>query len=307
MKIVKLYIVVFFFGLLLFIFGCDNPVPTELVQDNSAQESPVQVQVLTKDTSNEYYSNGFDTTGVATTYSGTSDVVTISGVKVTVNNITTSSSLAQAVFFDKSHAVHSSNGGVMGYLTIAPGIVKFNNQRAAKILYHLRFNDHGIHRDTVLGYQYILSQNSAIPFNFDYGSAISFQLDQMNGGMQYSFNIPTPEEITGRVNLTGKKVNGNLNALLEWNASTLSNTKVVEIILGVMVKGTNTSYPLYKLSANDNGKLSVPPKLLNEIPFNKYDRFVFTFIRQFIIHHNEQGNDLTVYSQSIHSIILNIP
>ena len=307
MKIVKSYIVVIFFGLLLVMFGCDNPASTELVQDNSTQESPVQVQVLTKDTSNEYYSNGYDTTGVATTYSGTSNVITVSGVKVTVNNITTSSSLAQAIFFDKSHPVHSSNGGVMGYLTTSPGVVRFNNQRAAKILYHLRFNDHGVHRDTVLGYQYLLSQNSVIPFNFPYGSDISFELDQPIGGMQYGFNIPTPEEITGKVKLTGKKLYGNLNAVLQWNIASVSNTKVAEVILGVMVKGTNTSYPLYQLNANDNGNLTIPPKLLNDIPFNKYDRFVFTFVRQFIIHHNEQGNDLTVYSQSIHSIILNIP
>ncbi|MHB1686453.1 MAG: hypothetical protein ACYCVH_03640 [Ignavibacteriaceae bacterium] len=306
MKKVKSYIVVIISGLLLYVFGCDNPAPTELIQDISSEVNPVQVQVLTKDTSNEYYSNGFDTTGVANIYSGTSDVITVSGVKVTVHNFTTSSSLAQAIFFDKSHPVHSSNGGVMGYLTRAPGIVKFNNRTAAKIPYHLRFNDHGIHRDTVLGYQYLLSQNSFVPFNYNYGSVISFQLNQMNG-MQFSFNIPTPDEITGKVKLTGNKLNGDLNAVVEWNKSTLSNPGNMKIILGVMVKGTNTSYPLYQLSANDNGKLTVPPKLLNELPFNKFDRFVFTFVRQFKIYHNEQGNDLTVFSQSIHSIILNIP
>ena len=306
MKIVKSYIVVIFFGLSLLVIGCDNPAPTELVQDNSAQGNPVQVQVLTKDTSNEYYSNGYDTTGV-TNYSDSSDVITVSGVKVTVNNVTTSSSLAQAVFFDKSHPIHTSTGGIMGYMTTAPGIVLFNNQRAAKVPYHLRFNDRGFHRDTVLGYDYVLSQHSATPFNFIYGSDISFQLNQMNGGMQYSFNIPTPEEITGKVKLTGKKANRSLNAELQWNVPILSKNKVAEIILGVMVKGTNISFPLYKLSVNDNGDITVPPKLLNELPFNRYDRFVFTFIRQFIFHHNKQGNDLTVFSQSIHSIILNIP
>jgi len=278
MKKVKSYIVVIISGLLFYVYGCDNPAPTQLVQDNPVAQNPVQVQVLTKDTSNEYYSNGFDTTGVATNYSGNTDVITISGIKTTAAGITTNNYLAQAIFFDRSKPVSTPRGKMMGYSTRNVGVVRFNSQIAWIIPYHLRFNDVGVHVDTVLGGQYLLS-GSLNPFNFMYNSTVVFQLTKLMGNGRVSFDIPTPDEITGKVDLTGSKSNQTLNAVLHWNKSTLTNSNI-EIILGVKVKGTNISFPLYMLVTTDSGKLTVPTKLLNGIPFANYDRLVFTFVRK---------------------------
>ncbi len=309
MKKVKSYIVVIFSGLLLYTAGCDNPAPTQLVQDNPDSQNPVQVQVLTKDTSNEYYSNGFDTTGVATNYSGNTDVITISGVKTTAAGITTNNYLAQAIFFDRSKPIFTSKGKMMGYGTRNLGEVRFNSQIASIIPYYLRFNDSGVHVVDSLGVQYLRS-GSLNPFGFVYNSSVSFQLIKRRmigmGRDTISFDIPTPDEITGSIDLSGSKANQTLNAVLHWNKSYVAND-TIEVILGVKVRGTNISFPLYMLEAKDSGKLTVPPKLLNGIPFANYDRLVFTFVRRLESQQNIQGNDLTVLSQSIHSFIIKIP
>jgi hypothetical protein len=58
----KLITYSFIFPLAFLFFACDKPAPTELVDDS--QEELAEYEVLGTDLSNEFYSNGFDTTGV---------------------------------------------------------------------------------------------------------------------------------------------------------------------------------------------------------------------------------------------------
>ncbi|MBZ0200911.1 MAG: hypothetical protein K8H86_13655, partial [Ignavibacteriaceae bacterium] len=65
---------------LLFVAGCNKPAPTELIVDEN-YDDPLQVEVLAKDTLDEYYSSGYDTTGVVENIHRFSNVVIASGVK----------------------------------------------------------------------------------------------------------------------------------------------------------------------------------------------------------------------------------
>ncbi len=298
----------YFFAILsasfiLFAAGCNSPAPTELVQDSPSQQNPLQVQVVAKDTGDAYYGNGFDTTGVTGSITNYTNIINVSGIKVTTKSSTIRSAFAQAIFFDKGHPVHEPNGRLIGFRTITPGIVKFNNSSANKIPYHVAFNVLGRKVDSLLGYQYVLTNRQRNQFNFEYNSSVNFRYIPMHGPA-VSFDIITPEEITGQVMLSGKRANGTLKASLQWNKS---NQKHIEIIMGIIPKGLSEGIPLYKLTVNDDGKLNIPAKLLNSIPKNKYDRLEFTFVRKYEKQYNEKGTDIYVLSQSIHSIILDIP
>ncbi len=306
-----LYYLVFLSACLI-INGCDNPAPTELVQDNSSTQNPVQVEVITKDPTDEYYNNGFDTTGVANPVMAYTNVINVSGTKITVNSITTKISFAQAIFYNKNFPIKEPGGRLIGYQTLTPGKVKFNYIMANTIPYRVGYNNHGMHSDTLMGNMYALSRGMMGPggqFNFDYNSSINFQYIPTHGNL-VNFDIPTPKEIIGKVVLTGRIENKTLNGELNWNKSNPNDT--IEIILGVVTKGPNSKgmnsiLPLYKINTRDNGKLIIPSKLLNEIPLSKFNKLVLTFVRKFQIHYTNNGNDLFILSQSIHSITLDIP
>ena len=289
--------------------SCDNPAPTELVQDNSSTQNPVQVEVVTKDPTDEFYNNGFDTTGVATPVMNYSNVINVSGIKTTVNNITSKISFAQAIFYNKNLPIREPGGKLIGYQTIIPGKVKFNNILAMTVPYHIKFNNHGMHGDTTLGYMFALTRGMMNQFNFEYNSSINFQFIPMRGS-SVNFNIPTPKEIIGQVILSGSIRTKTLSCMLNWNK--INQRDSIEIILGVVTKAQNTdgtysTLPLFKINTNDTGKLLIPSRLVNEIPQNKYGKLVLTFIRKYQIHYTDYGNDLFVLSQSIHSITLDIP
>ena len=289
--------------------SCNNPAPTELVQDNPSVQNQIQVEVVTKDPTDEYYNNGFDTTGVANPVMNYSNIINVSGIKTTINNITTKISFAQAIFYNRNMPIREPGGRLIGYQTVTPGRVKFNNILAMTIPYRIRFNNHGMHADTNLGNMFALTRGMMGQFNFDYNSSINFQFIPMQGHA-VNFDIPTPKEIIGKVILSGNIRNKTLNCLLNWDKGNPNDS--IEIILGAITTaknsdGTYSILPLYKMKTRDTGKLLIPARLVNEIPQSKFNKLVLTFVRKYQIHFTGSGNDLFVLSQSIHSITLDIP
>ena len=67
-----------------FFYSCDKPGPTELVDDET-----FDLEILGKDLDNEYYSNGYDTSGVTEVVNQYASIISISGLKITYNNFTT--------------------------------------------------------------------------------------------------------------------------------------------------------------------------------------------------------------------------
>ncbi len=304
MKKIIYFIQVILIGLIL--YGCEKPAPTELIQDNPASNDPVQVEVITKDTNDISFSNGFDSTGIASNLTAYQNIIAVSGIKITKNSLTKKISLAQSIFFDMKRSVHTSGGRLIGYHTMAPGKVMFDNVTAIEIPYTLRYRYMGGIVDTTLGPMYVLSDNipdGSAHFNFHYNSSVNFNLTPKMGP-RVNFDIPTPREIIGNVILSGKAKNKNLHAVLNWNRA---NDPGMEIIIGVVTADKKYVFPLYKLKTRDDGEVKVPPHLLNEIPLGKYNQLVFTFVRRIEINHDNGRVSLYILSQSIHSIFVDIP
>ncbi len=290
----------------LILCGCNKPAPTELIQDSQITEDPVQVEVITKNLNDESYSNGYDSTGVADSLFGHINTIYVSGVKITSKLGTINTSLAEAIFFDKSKPIYADNN-LVGYRTLTPGIIRFNNYKARLIPLKVRINRSTA--DSSLGLMYYLYSGRGMridPFNFDYNSSISFQLNPVTGSL-VSFPINTPPEITCDIKVEGKRSANNLKILLEWSHP-VSGLKI-NIIIGAVDKTTGDTFPLYRLRTKDDGKFLIPETLVNQIPLDRFNKIALTLIRKLERYENtsEHGNDLYIISQSVHTIIIDSP
>ncbi|MCH9028407.1 MAG: hypothetical protein IH819_02085 [Bacteroidetes bacterium] len=289
----------------LFLFGCDKPAPTELFDDS--QDDLAEFEVLGKDINDEFYSNGFDTTGVTQDLHELPNLISLSGIKVTnIHKETDEFSFAQSIFFERAVKIFSPGGRFLGFRSITPGIVKFDNKIARTVPLIVRYRENGVLQDTTLGDKYNLfsgRHGMMDTFRFRYNSLMNFSINIFFGD-SISFDIPTPVEITGNVEMLGSRNHGDLRALLHWNRG---NTPDITIIIGARVRDRGIVMPLYRIRTRDDGELLIPTRFIKEIPLQNFDRVVFTFIRRFeSTHQDNRGNDLLVSSQSIHSIVVNL-
>jgi hypothetical protein len=283
--------------------SCDKPAPTQLIDDTSDE---FEVELLNKDLDNPY-SSGADTSGITQDLTGVTNLISVSGIKITTENRTNEFSLAQAMFFDKSKPIRYSNGKLMAYQTITPGTIKFNGTEAHVVPYRIRYREGGFPKDTLVGNKYLLYNifgGFPDPFYFNYNSNVSFEFDPILPGNNVSFNIPTPNQINGIVSLTGNKSNENLEATLSWNGM---GEKRISVIIGLMRSGQLQSIPVYRVKTPGDGELRIPGRYLNQLPLESFEKIVFTFVRSYEGYRGSGNNELLVSSQSIHSIIIDIP
>lgn len=283
-------------------YSCDKPGPTELVDDTIGNDA--EYEVLGKDVNDEFYSNGYDTTGISQDLRNFPNLIAVSGIKVTdVNGTTAELSFAQSIFFDRSKPVYDSNNRLLGYQTITPGVVRFDHVRALEIPHRIWYRENGILMDTLLGSKYVLS-SIGNQFRYHHNSHVNFRWSILNTDIA-NFDIPTPSEIIGAVEISGNIGDNDLRTLLRWNTG---KTEKITIIIAARLKNRNNIMPLYRVRVRDTGRLLIPPRFINNIPFQHFDRLVFTFIRRFEeTFAGNNNNDLRISSQSIHSIIVNIP
>ena len=285
------------------LYSCDKPSPTELV-DGSTQEDNIEVEVIAKDTEDEFYSNGFDTSGVS--QNQINSIISITGGKITSLGQTEMYSIAQTIIYDKSNPVYNSLGRLIGYKTITPGTIRFNNLLTRLVDFRIKYRDAGQILDTLLGKKYVLYKGRGFfqdNFEFPYNSLVSFSFNPLIGNT-VNFNIPTPVEVTGTVRIEGNRVQKNLKAILEWNGA---NNPYFSIMIGAGKRNSRDVFPIYRIKTTDDGRLVIPSKLLMDISRDRFDRLSFTFIRSFDNRENLNEHNVFVSSQSIHTIYVALP
>ena len=301
MKLIIKYVTLFLSFLI--INGCDKPAPTQLIE----REDFLEIELITKDTEDELYSSGYDSTGFVYNPSrGFTNIITVSGIKTSYNNFTLSASHAQAIFFDKDSLVFSPDGRFIGYETRVLGTTDFNGKRANLVPLRIRFKNriNGSQIDTTLGFRHVLHHrfgNLNDDFNFQYNSSVSFDFTPFVGNPVH-FSLPTESEIKGNVRIDGQA--GSLRCNINWNTG---SSDKFEIIIGGELRMGGRVLPLYRLRTRDDGSLEIPGTLLNQMPLNKFNRLIFSIIRkqEFLIENNE--NELFILSQSIHNLVVDIP
>ena len=280
-----------------FYLGCNNPPPTALVD----QEDNFQIEVINKNPTDPT-NFGIDTSGLKGNSVRFENIISVTGSKTTIRGFTTKTSFAQAVFFDKSKPVLGLNNKLIGYKTRTPGTIFFNNKKA--MLRELRVR-YGIVRDTSLGLRYVLHRRGNIgdAFEIDFSNKVRFTFLPDSAALStISFDIPTLPEIVLTAKLIGRKQDGDLNLLLEWNAAYVNDFE----ILMSFVDNQNEIIPLYKIKTADDGNFKVPKNLLNELS-TRFNSILFTLTRRLEKQHSHENSELFVISQSISSILVDIP
>jgi hypothetical protein len=303
----KILILSFISASTFFFFSCDKPAPTQLVDDT---QNELEVELLNNNFDSQNLISGADTSGITQDLTSITNLVSVSGIKITnKDNKTTRLSLAQAMFFNKSEPIRYADNRIIAYKTLVPGTIKFNGLDAHVVPYRIKFRDLGILKDTLLGYKYVLYNvsdygGSPDPFYYSYNASVSFEFNPFGPGNGFAFNISTPLEITGQVILSGKRAENNLEAKLKWNQE---NSGRISIVIGLIKPNQINSIPVYRLKTQDDGELRIPERYFNQLPLERFEKIVFTFIRSFEVHHGFGNNDLIASSQSIHTIVIDIP
>lgn len=292
--------------IVIMLIACNDPVPTELINpDNELTDDGFELELLSPEPEQYVYSNGYDSTGIVNPVPGFASLINISHVKNTLNNITKYRSGGLAIFYDTTRAVRSPNGRVVGFKARILGKVTFNGDTAAVLPYQIQYLDRGLRKDTLLGFRHILYKesfsqigNSFLP----YGTNVEFKLDAFSGNKK--FMIPVPDEISGRVNVVGKRFQKDFRLELFWNGLDKGRT---ELIIGGLPIGRADIFPILRLRTRDDGKFVIPKHIVDRIPFEKFDKIVVTFLRKNESYKNENSiGRVYIAAQSIHNIIFDI-
>ena len=303
----KILIYSFLFASMFFFFSCDKPAPTQLVDDT---QNELEVELLNNNLETQYLTSGADTSGITQDLTSITNLVSVSGIKITnKDNKTVKLSLAQAMFFNKNEPIRYSNNRLLAYKTLIPGTIEFNGLEAHVVPYRIKFRDLGEFKDTLLGFKYVLYNvseygGSPDPFYFNYNASVSFEFNPFGPGNGFAFNIPTPPEITGQVILSGRREEKNLEVMLKWNEG---NSGRISVVVGLIKPNQINSIPVYRIKTADDGELRIPSRYFNQLPLERFEKIVFTLIRSYEGHHSNGNNDLFASSQSIHTIVIDIP
>lgn len=277
------------------LIGCNNPQPTELIEN----EDPIEIEVINQNPS-EPTIFGVDSSGFGDNPASYTNLVSVAGYMVINQGLRIKSSFAQAVFFDKSKPILSPANRLIGYQTLTPGAVFFDDQRAQIRELRVRYS---IDRDTTLGMRYLLHNRALLgdQFDFDFNSKINFRFNP-SISPAISFDISTPPEILLNYKLSGSSADRNLGLILNWDASYVKN---FEIVISIIDLQRDINFPLYRIRTTDDGKLILPKNILQELA-NRFNKIAFTATRKFEKRVNSSPSEFFVVSQSITSITVDL-
>jgi hypothetical protein len=297
--------------LLILFFACEDPAPIEII--NTASQV-AEITVVNPDPAN-YKITGYDSTGIVEEQISEASIISVSGIKNTIENVTIYKGYGEAIFFDKNRPVLNVNNRIIGFSTKDNRAVKFNEQNALVKPLRIRYIENGILNDTLVGIKHtityrrvFISQNHDFPYNSNINIEVTDDV-----GISNNLRLKLPDEIFGKVKLISDEKRGTQGLLLSWNESQLSNVLAEGIldevvIVGGILKTENELVPLIRLQQFTSNRFEIKNSLIKDIIYSdRFDYLVFTFIRK--IRKTSSTNrlgDIYFASQSIHNIWVKI-
>ncbi len=298
--------------LLLFVISisCDDPSPIEI--NNEDEEVALSVVNPESDT---YVITGYDSTGINEKDLSKVSIIALSGIKNTFEKITTYRAYGEAVFFDITKPVFTNSNKLIGYKTIDVGNVKFGNRPANIVPFVLQFRENFIKKDTLLGQKHTILYTRVLQpdqLSFNYNKIVQIELISKLG-ISNKLSMRVPDEIIGRVEITGTSIQRNRKIVLSWKQSGIqaissSEEFSEEIIVGGISSDKDELVPLLRAGELLSNRLEIPNSLVKEVlASGRFEYIVFTFLRK-IRKSNSTSRlgDIYFASQSIHNIWVKI-
>jgi len=296
----------FIFALLL---SCEDPAPIEIVNE----EEEVEVEIINPQP-NSIVITGYDSTGITDEIPENESVISVSGIKNTINNVTYYKGYGEAVFFDTTKPVFIAPERRIGFATLDFGSVKFGSVTANVEPYILRYRENYIIKDTLLGVKHTINYERVLlpqQNNFPYNKNVNIEFKSQQGRSSL-MTIRLPKEIKADIQVTGSRLQNNLKITLTWendgNSSPISGIKTEEIIVGGILESRDELIPLFRLSRFNSNRFVLSNSFVEDVlSSGEYDFIVFTFLRK-IRKSNSTSTlgDVHFASQSIHNIWIKI-
>lgn len=288
-----------------YFFGCGKPGPTEVVNDIPNDQEPLQIEVLAKNPEDAIYKNGYDSTGLLNPPPSTDVFLFISKNIVSQQSLSINYDIAQVFFFDKDKPFMLPNGKRFGFHLKKVIPPKINSIQTKEVNHRINYGMGSFVKDTVLGPKYMLSRMGVFGDSLflDYSTPVKFEFRKGMMSPTIESTVEMPEQIIGKVSVT-QNGKGEKILLLEWNKGTKDS---VEIIIGGKLKNEKAATAFFKLRVKDNGHVKIPPQLIRAIPKDRFDRLVFSFVRNAVSIRVEQSLDFFTVIQNTHSIIIDYP
>jgi len=294
---------------LLFSF-CDDPLPIEL----TSKEDEVEIDVINPE-KDSFVITGYDSTGITDPIPVQQSVISLSGIKNTIGDLTFYKGYGEAVFYDTTKPVFISSNKIIGYETLGFGVVSFDNVPTIITPHFLKYRENFLIKDTLVGVKHIIEYKKVLSsslLNFPYNNTVVIKFSS-------EFNSPSlmtiklPDEIVGKLEFSGSRSQNNLEIILTWNKSFITSSDILgdisdEIIVGGILESRRELVPLFRLTKLRLNKFIISNSLINDVlSSGEYDYIVFSFIRK--IRKSSSASrlgDVYFASQSIHNIWISI-
>lgn len=304
--------IILLFVTFLWLFSCKEPLPTELLTDDNAQNTTDEftVEVVAADPDEMDYSNGYDSTGIlSTTPQDFFSIISFSKVTDEFNGRSRVQDNAIAIFFDKNNPVYSMHNKIIGYKTRKIGDVLFNGDTANVKALKIGYFREGMPREITLGPMHQLKRNLLLGETpiAEYGSQLNIKIISDLNNNTVEGNIPIPREINAGLVIRGKKSEKNLELILTWENPRPG--KDIEIILGGVRYYTQKRMPILKIKTKDDGRLIIPQSIFKNFRYEFYSHLIVTLMRRIEIKslRDTENNKAFISSQTIQNLIFNVP
>ncbi|MCP5061142.1 MAG: hypothetical protein GY936_01595, partial [Ignavibacteriae bacterium] len=241
------------------ILSCDDPIPTELTNE----KDEVEIDVINPEP-NAIVITGYDSTGITNAVPEKQSVISLSGIKTTINGRTFYKGYGEAVFYDTSKPVLINQDRLIGYKTLIFGRIKVGNDTAKIVPHFLKYRENFVIKDTLVGVKHVIKYRTALTPSGNlvpYDENIKIEFRNLEGSPT-SLTAKLPEEIIGKINVTGARAQNNLTIGVSWNQSLTGED---EIVFGGILSGGVELIPLFRISRFRNNSFVIPNSFIKDI------------------------------------------
>jgi hypothetical protein len=284
-----------FLFLPIFWYGCQEIQPVSIIDENNDTQL-IEMKAIGDAVDSLFVTSGIDSSGLGGNNGKYFARMVVTGILYDLPLRSDSISQAEAIFLDRLNPL-LTNGRTSAYPSFDVGSILLNGDTLRKQQRQTRI----FGKDSSLGYRYQMREN----YSYEAGKNYRWQITGNGNIDSAEVSIIAPSEIRV-LNIYPQAILPGVPLYIKWQCANKFVNIVVSREGGQQQK---TWIPTLHLKVrNSKGEVTIPEKILDLLPTNKYRRFLFTFSSEskFSINFNGYQDSVLVESASLHNILLNV-
>ena len=284
-----------FLFLPIFWYGCQEIQPVSIIDENNDTQL-IEMKAIGNAVDSLFVTSGVDSFGLSGNNGKYFARMVVTGILYDLPLRSDSISQAEAIFLDRLNPL-LTNGRTSAYPSFDVGSILLNGDTLRKQQRQTRISG----KDSSLGYRYQMREN----YSYEAGKNYRWQITGNGYIDSAEVSIISPSQIRV-LNIYPQAILPGVPLYVKWQCANKFVNIVVSREGGQQQK---TWIPTLHLKVrNSKGEVTIPEKILDLLPTNKYRRFLFTFSSEskFSINFNGYQDSVLVESASLHNILLNV-